>query len=178
MQLAASKSGLGAAAQKDVVSENDKLQAESDERQKKRKDELATRDESRAEKVLRLEDERRTLADAAGMDAGVATTAAQGNLARLIARAQSAAQAAQQQQADEIERQRLLQDAARSAGRGPAIGATFSAAALMALGGGKNTVQDRTAKAAEQTAAKIGDLVSLQKEAVALARVNAMVFQP
>ena len=49
---------------------------------------------------------------------------------------------------------------------------------LLALGGGKNTVQDRTAKAAETTAAKIGDLVSLQKEAVALARVNAMVFQP
>lgn len=178
MQLAASNSGLGAAAAKDVVKENDKLQAESNKRQQDRRDELATRDEARAEKVLRLEDERRTLADAAGMDAGVATTAAQGNLAKLIARAQSAAQAAQQQQADEIERQRQLQAVARGSAAGPSIGATFSAAALMALGGGKNTVQDRTAKAAEATAAKIGDLVSLQKEAVALARVNAMVFQP
>lgn len=178
MQLAATQSGIGRAAAEDVTKKNDELQTRSDARQKKRQDELAARDEQRAEKILRLEDDRRTLADQAGMDSGVAVAANQGNLAKLIARAQAAAQAAQIQQADDIDRQRQLQAAARGSAVGPAIGATFSAAALMALGGVKNTAQDRTAKAAEQTAAQIGDLVSLQKEQVALARVNALVFQP
>lgn len=178
MQLAASNAGINAAANADVTKQNDKLQAESTKRQQDRRDELATRDQQRQEKILRIEDERRTLADQAGLGAGVAAASAQGNLATLLARAQAAAAAAQQQQTADIDRQRQLQAVARGSAAGPAIGATFSAAALLALGGGKNTVQDRTAKAAETTAAKIGDLVSLQKEAIALARVNAMVFQP
>jgi hypothetical protein len=178
MQLAASNAGINAAANADVTKQNDKLQAESTKRQQDRRDELATRDQQRQEKILRIEDERRTLADQAGLGAGVAAAAAQGDLATLLARAQAAAAAAQQQRAADIDRQRQLQAVARGSAAGPAIGATFSTAALLALGGGKNTVQDRTAKAAETTAAKIGDLVSLQKETIALARVNAMVFQP
>jgi hypothetical protein len=177
MQLAVSNAGIGAIAAEDITKKNAAVQAESDKRQQARRDEFTAREVDRQDKIIRLEDERRTIASEADTGAAAAVAATQGNLAALMARAQAAAQAAQQQQADEIDRQRQLAAVTQSR-TGPSIGATFSAATLMALGGGKNTIQDRTVKAAEKTAKKLDDLVSLQKEAVALAKVNKLAFAP
>jgi hypothetical protein len=177
MQLAVSNAGIGAIAGGDITAKNAAVQAESDKRQQARRDEFTAREVDRQDKIIRLEDERRTIASEADTGAAAAVAATQGNLAALMARAQAAAQAAQQQQADEIDRQRQLAAVTQSR-TGPSIGATFSAATLMALGGGKNTIQDRTVKAAEKTAKKLDDLVSLQKEAVALAKVNKLAFAP
>ena len=96
---------------------------------------------------------------------GKATAAGFGvdaRLADLLAKADAARAAVAGQRADDIARNGKLADVVKNGGGG-GIGATFSAAALSAMGG-RGNAQERAAKAAEAMAGKMDQLIVLEEK--------------
>ena len=124
---------------------------------------LQARNTDRAVRANDLDQQARDARNAANANAAGAANAVDAKLAALLDKAAAARAAAQQRPAADIARNGQLAGLAQAAGQGGGLGATFSAAALLSMGG-RGNAQERAAKAAEAMAGKLDALIVLEEK--------------
>ncbi len=177
VQLAAATSGLSGAAIGDTAARQAQREADAGARAQERRNALDERNRFREWERGTMAEQRAGLAAGAAGKAGGAWNAASADLQQRLGEAAAAALKAEadRQDAGAIERRGRLKAAVEATGGG-GFGATFSAATLLAMGGKRDTIAERAAKAAEAVPGKLQELIALEKQRQQAERAKQLEF--